>query len=166
VIAQLGGSTTADALAAVTGATSIIGTCAIAIWAALAFIGLMFVLRTGKPAQDQTWGCGYAAPTVRMQYTGRSFSEMLAERLLPAPLRPRITARAPEAIFPHEGELTSDTVDPFTRGVYQPFLARWADRFARLRWLQQGILHVYILYILVVLVIALGWTSVRGWLGL
>jgi hypothetical protein len=49
--------------------------------------------------------------------------------------------------------------------VYQPFLARWADRFVRLRWLQQGILHIYILYILAVLVAALGWRSLRAWLG-
>jgi formate hydrogenlyase subunit 3/multisubunit Na+/H+ antiporter MnhD subunit len=166
VTTQLGGPTTAEALAHVTSSTSMIGTCAIAIWSALAVVALVFALRTRKRAQDQTWGCGYAAPTVRMQYTGRSFSEMLAERLLPAPLRPRVLERAPEAIFPREGELSSDTVDPFTRSVYQPFLARWAERFVRLRWLQQGILHVYVLYILIVVIIALGWTSVRAWLGL
>jgi formate hydrogenlyase subunit 3/multisubunit Na+/H+ antiporter MnhD subunit len=166
VTAQLGGPATAEALAAVTRSTTIIGAAAITIWIALAVVGAILVLRARTRAQDQTWGCGYAAPTARMQYTGRSFSEMLAERLLPAPLRPRVDERPPEAIFPRQGELSSDTIDPFTRGLYQPFLARWADRFARLRWLQQGILHIYILYILVVLVIALGWTSLRAWLGL
>jgi hypothetical protein len=63
------------------------------------------------------------------------------------------------------GEFSAERADPFTRGVYEPFLARWANRFARLRWLQQGILHIYLFYILLVLLIALAWMSARTWLG-
>jgi hypothetical protein len=49
------------------------------------------------------------------------------------------------------------------RSVYEPFLDRWARRFSQLRWLQQGVLHAYVLYILVVLLAALGWMSARNW---
>lgn len=49
------------------------------------------------------------------------------------------------------------------RSAYDPLFARTGDRFARLRWLQQGILHIYILYILVVLILALAWVSFRVW---
>jgi len=165
VVAQLGGAAAAEALGAVTASTRIIGAGAAGILIALVAVGAIFALLTRRRAADQTWGCGYAAPTVRMQYTGRSFSEFLAERLVPPPLRARVAHKAPEAIFPREGEFSTENTDPFTRSVYQPFLARCADRFARLRWLQQGVLHFYILYILVVLVVALGWMSVRAWMG-
>jgi hypothetical protein len=50
-----------------------------------------------------------------------------------------------------------------TRSVYEPFLVRWGDRFARLRWLQQGRLHVYLVYIAGMAVIGLLWSSLRGW---
>jgi len=165
VVAQVGGAATAEALGTVTGSTRIIGACATGIWIALGGVVVIFVLLTRKRAQDQTWGCGYAAPTVRMQYTGRSFSEFIAERLVPPQLGARLTQKAPEAIFPREGEFSTENTDPFTRSVYQPFLARWADRFARLRWLQRGSLHIYLLYILVVLMVALGWMSARAWMG-
>jgi hypothetical protein len=167
VVAQLGRPATVDALGIVAGSVRVLGVCALGILVAVAVVGVIFKLRTNERAPgsppDDTWGCGYAAPTARMQYTGRSFAELLAERLLPPPLRARVAQRAPEALFPREGALSTETVDPFTRGVYQPLLARWADRFARLRWLQQGVLHIYILYILVVLLLALGWMSVRTW---
>jgi hydrogenase-4 component B len=165
VIAQLGGPVAAGALGSVAGSTHAIGTGAAAVWVAIGAVGLILTVLTRRRAQDQTWGCGYAAPTVRMQYTGSSFSETLAERLLPPPLRARVARTVPDAIFPASGELSTDRSDPFTRGVYEPLLARWANRFVRLRWLQQGILHIYILYVLVVLLLALGWMSVRTWMG-
>ena len=34
-------------------------------------------LRTRTVAKGPTWGCGFTAPNVRMQYTGESFSEGL-----------------------------------------------------------------------------------------
>jgi NADH:ubiquinone oxidoreductase subunit 5 (subunit L)/multisubunit Na+/H+ antiporter MnhA subunit len=128
------------------------------------------VARRGSTA-DSTWGCGYAAPTARMQYTGRSFSELLA-RLIPRPMRPRITApalstddhgeRSNAPLFAGAAAFSSDTRDPITRGVYEPFFTRMAGRLIRLRWMQQGVLHMYVAYILVVLVIALGWMSLRS----
>jgi hypothetical protein len=44
-------------------------------------------------------------------------------------------------------------------------LGRWADRLARFRWLQQGVLHMYLVYIVVAVVIGFGWASLRAWLG-
>jgi hypothetical protein len=98
-----------------------------------------------------------------MQYTARAFAEFFSARLLPQALRPRLSAAAPQAIFAEQGAFRSTCDDPLTRGVYEPFFTRTGDHFARLRWLQQGILHVYILYILVVLILALAWASLRAW---
>jgi hydrogenase-4 component B len=110
-----------------------------------------------------TWGCGYARPTSRMQYTGRSFVQMLAEHLLPRFLRPRTRREAPRGLFPSAGEFDSASPDPVRDKVYEPFFRRWADRFTRLRILQQGKVHVYLVYIMVVVVAALAWASLRTW---
>jgi formate hydrogenlyase subunit 3/multisubunit Na+/H+ antiporter MnhD subunit len=132
-----------------------------AVIAGVALASWMYRRRT--VASDGTWGCGYAMPTARIQYTARSFSETLSEHLLPAPLRPRVSAPAPPALFPAPGAFASDCADPMTRGLYEPFLERWADRFARLRWMQQGLLHVYLLYVLVALLVGLAWSSIASW---
>jgi formate hydrogenlyase subunit 3/multisubunit Na+/H+ antiporter MnhD subunit len=139
-------------------------TVSLVVWLAVlvAATALLLLVR-GRSVPSDTWGCGYAAPTVRMQYTARSFSELLAGRLLPALLRARVTIKRPHAIFAEPTGLSSDSADPLTRSVYEPFLGSWARRFGRLRWLQQGVLHVYLLYILAVVTSMLAWTSLRRW---
>jgi formate hydrogenlyase subunit 3/multisubunit Na+/H+ antiporter MnhD subunit len=121
--------------------------------------------RRRPEAESATWACGYARPTPRMQYTARSFAELMSERLLPKRLRARVSVVAPTALFPQTGSLSSETSDPLTRDVYEPLVARWSDRIARLRWLQQGKLHVYLVYILVAVLGGLAWLSLRAWSG-
>jgi formate hydrogenlyase subunit 3/multisubunit Na+/H+ antiporter MnhD subunit len=129
------------------------------LWGALLVVFALATALTRRRRADDTWGCGYAAPTPRMQYTGRSFAE-LGQGLFPRWLRPRMAVPRVELPFPGAARVTSASDDPFTRGAYEPFLDHWAHRFARLRWLQQGSLHVYLIYILVVLL--LGLTSVAA----
>jgi formate hydrogenlyase subunit 3/multisubunit Na+/H+ antiporter MnhD subunit len=117
--------------------------------------------RKGALSEGPTWGCGYARPTARMQYTGRSFAEMIGERLLPRFLRPRTTRRAPRGLYPSRGEFGSHCPDPVSERVYGPFFRRWAERFSRLRILQQGKVHVYLVYMVLAVVLALAWVSVR-----
>jgi len=132
------------------------------LWAAVgAAFALLTVLARGRRA-DETWGCGYAAPTARMQYTGSSFSDTL-EQLLPGRLRPRIAVRREAEAFPPPGGLTSDRRDPFTRAAYEPLLDRLARRFARLHWVQHGMLHLYLVYILVTVIGALAAVTFRDW---
>ena len=100
-----------------------------------------------------------------MQYTGCSFAEMIAERLLPPTFRARIVVQRPVSIFPSAGFVASDCTDPLTRSAYEPFIEWCAGNFSRLRWLQQGMLHVYLVYILLTVVVALAWSSARRWLG-
>jgi formate hydrogenlyase subunit 3/multisubunit Na+/H+ antiporter MnhD subunit len=137
---------------------------AVVIWVSVLAAAALLALRLRRHrAIDETWGCGYAAPTPRMQYTGRSFAEIMAEHLVPPMLRTRVTGRAPRALFAEPSRLSSDSTDPLTRSVYEPFLDKWAKRFARLRWLQQGSLHIYLLYILAAVTSVLAWTSLRQW---
>jgi hydrogenase-4 component B len=136
------------------------------LWLAVFAAGLvLFSLIRGRRASVETWGCGYAASTARMQYTGGSFAELLAEHLLPPVLRTRVAVKGPRAIFAEPARISSDYTDPLTRSVYEPFLGTWASRFARLRWLQQGSLHIYLLYIVAVVTGMLAWTSLRRWWG-
>jgi formate hydrogenlyase subunit 3/multisubunit Na+/H+ antiporter MnhD subunit len=133
-----------------------------AVWIALGIgTAVLLLLLRGRRATDDTWGCGYIAPSPRMQYTARSFAEVMAERLLPPPLRARVATKAPRAIFAEPTRISSDSTDPVTRSVYEPFLGTWARRFAGLRWLQQGSLHMYLVYILAAVTSALAWTSLR-----
>jgi formate hydrogenlyase subunit 3/multisubunit Na+/H+ antiporter MnhD subunit len=133
----------------------------LALLAALLLVGAIVSRLVRGAARDETWACGYAAPGPRMQYTGRSFSELLTERLLPRWLRPRPRVAPPEGPFPGPSRLDTDAADPFTRGAYEPVLVRLADQFARLHWLQRGSLHMYLVYILAVTVLALAWAAAR-----
>jgi hydrogenase-4 component B len=117
--------------------------------------------KTGRE-EAPTWGCGYVRPTVRMQYTGRSFAEMIAEHLLPRSLRPHTTRQAPRGLFPSKSDFRSACPDPVSENVYEPFCRRSAEWFSRLRILQQGKVHVYLVYILLVVVVALAWVSLRA----
>jgi hypothetical protein len=137
-----------------------------ALWA-VALFGLIAAhayRRAPLATRSETWGCGYAAPSARMQYSARSFSEFMS-RLLPRALRAEVEIQPPVAPFPERTRWSSRSDDPLTRRVFEPFFSRWADRFTRLRWLQQGVLHVYLLYILSTALVALGWVSLSGWMG-
>ena len=101
-------------------------------------------------------------PSVSMQYTGGSFAEMMAEHLLPRFLRPRTTRQAPRGIFPARGSFGSASPDPVSEWLYEPSFRRWAERFSRLRILQQGKVHVYLIYMVLTVVLALAWATLRG----
>ncbi|MFL5275411.1 MAG: proton-conducting transporter membrane subunit [Myxococcales bacterium] len=133
------------------------------IAAVLAIVAVALTLRVRASASRPTWDCGYAAPTARMQYTASSFAQIATGELLPGALTPRTIDERPRGLFPHGGAFRTEVADPLTRSWYEPFFTRWADRFTGLRWLQQGVLHAYLLYILAVVVAALGWASLRGW---
>jgi formate hydrogenlyase subunit 3/multisubunit Na+/H+ antiporter MnhD subunit len=136
----------------------------------LAIAGLAFAYRAWsrrvEPAASTTatWGCGYLKATPRMQYTGRSFAQVLGEQLLPRFLRPRTRRQAPRGLFPVQSDFGAACPDPVSSRVYEPLFHRWAQRCARLRVLQQGKVHVYLVYVVVMVVLALAWVSLRWWL--
>jgi hypothetical protein len=90
---------------------------------------------------------------------------MAAEHLLPRFLRPHTTRQAPRGLFPATSDFGSACPDPIDAKVYEPFFQRWAARFSRLRILQQGKVNVYLVYIVLMVVLALAWVSVRAWWG-
>jgi hydrogenase-4 component B len=121
----------------------------------LAILYLARVRRSALPT-EQTWGCGYAMPTARMEYTGSSFTETLVH-LFRGVLRPRSSAPSLRGHFPGPGAYASSLPDPALDLGILPF-SRLADRgFTWLRKLQHGEHHLYILYIFITLVALLVW---------
>jgi hydrogenase-4 component B len=117
---------------------------------------------TRRRRETETWGCGYVAPSARMQYSGASFAEGI-HRLLPGILRARLASQQTTELFPARGKLSADRQDPFTRAAYAPLMDQGASRFGKLRWVQQGLLHLYILYVVIAVVVAITVVSIRDY---
>lgn len=68
-------------------------------------------------ASHVTWGCGYGAPSPRMQYTGSSFSTDFSARFRGVMVMLR-RQKAPTGYFPTEGYLVTDCVDAVERRLF------------------------------------------------
>ncbi|OIO00005.1 MAG: hypothetical protein AUJ49_10315 [Desulfovibrionaceae bacterium CG1_02_65_16] len=107
-------------------------------------------VRTGP-----TWDCGYAAPTARIQYTYSSFTQPLAE-MFHALTGPTGVLTRPWGLFPARAGHVAESEDRMLNG----FLALFGfidAKLEALHRLQQGQVHVYVLYIAATLVALLAW---------
>lgn len=68
-------------------------------------------------ASHVTWGCGYGAPSPRMQYTGSSFSTDFSARFRGVMVMLR-RQKAPTGYFPTEAYLVTDCVDAVERRLF------------------------------------------------
>jgi hypothetical protein len=126
--------------------------------AALLIVLCMWFARAARPrpAEVGTWDCGYAAPSARMQYTSSSFADMLV-RLMAWALRPSRHEPAIKDYFPKQAEFESHVPDTvLDRGVRPLF--RFVGGLAdRVRKIQTGRIHIYLVYVLATLVVLLLW---------
>jgi hydrogenase-4 component B len=106
--------------------------------------------------QTVTWDCGYVAPTPHMQYTASSFSRPLTV-LFRLFLQPRDEIHAPRGLFPKRADLHIRTPDLFRRYVYEPMFLGIAWLASKLRWLQEGRIQIYVLYIALTILALLIW---------
>jgi hypothetical protein len=106
--------------------------------------------------QAGTWDCGYAAPTSRMQYTGSSFASPILG-MFRYILRPVAEVHEPDGLLPSRASAHTHTADLFTERLFRPaFLAvRWLS--GRLKWMQQGHIQLYVLYIALAAMVLLAW---------
>lgn len=117
---------------------------------------LAWRLHSGEIGHTETWGCGYMAPTARMQYTGSSFGQMLV-RIFGWALRPQITLPELRGIFPSSARFRSEVPDFILSRLVLPAFWQLARLFSWFRLLQQGSIHAYLVYILVIVVVLLLW---------
>ncbi len=129
-----------------------------------------FVRWRGRPAETKpvapqgTWSCGYADPSSpRIQYTASSFGDFLAGLFRWALKR---TASPPPSLklFPAAAKFETRALEPLLGNVLTPFFRRWAERFSRLRILQQGQIQIYLVYILIMLVLLMAWATLDTWI--
>lgn len=105
-------------------------------------------------ARAGTWDCGYAAPTVRMQYTASSFAQPILELFAPL-LGTRVSSLKPMGLFPSRASHATETPDSFRERVVAPVAAEVARRVAPFRRIQEGRVQVYVLYIALTLLAVL-----------
>jgi hydrogenase-4 component B len=131
--------------------------------AILAAFRLRFVdrrLRVGD-----TWGCGRIGQTPRMEYTATAFAEPL-RRVFAALYRPTEDVSIdfhPESKYFVQSIAYRSEVHPWVeRLLYAPVVSFLRRTAFRVRWLQAGSLHLYLLYMVLALVLLLlvsRWTS-------
>jgi hydrogenase-4 component B len=134
-----------------------------------AVIALVFLIvrqQHRRPARlADTWGCGRIVQTPRMEYTATSFAEPL-RRVFAELYRPTqdltVTVHPESKLFVQSITFTSDVRPWVEQTLYRPVLRGWVAIASRVRRLQAGSIHLYLLYVSVALLVAL--TSV-WWLS-
>ncbi len=106
-----------------------------------------------------TWGCGYGAPTPRMQYTASSFARPLLE-IFRNVLGYRVKGNRPEGYFPGEGNVSSHVTEAAEEFVFRPAFALIRSVSAKLKVIQYGYTQLYLFYIFAFLLILLVWKMV------
>ena len=135
-----------------------VGACAVAVLA-LTLVATAVrarLLARRSVIAGPTWDCGYAASSVRLQYTGSSFAQPLADLFTPLTGTRRRLA-PPVGFFPEAASFASETPDPCRERVYRPVFAGLERTVAPLRWLQHGRVQLYVLYIAFTLLVLLVW---------
>ncbi len=122
-------------------------------------VGTLVLMRHVRTSPTtETWGCGYAAPSARMQYTSSSFAQWLVD-LFGWALRPKVHLPQIDTLFPKDAAFESHVDDSVLERVVRPTtqFVRWL--FGLSRYLQQGSLQAYLLYILVIVIGLMLWTQ-------
>ena len=116
--------------------------------ATLIWAGRRFVLSRRSVRADATWSCGYGATTPRMQYTASSFAAPLISVFGPL-----------TGVQEHRGATVfhSSPRDLVLDRVVTPLWARVQRSALRLRPIQDGRLHFYLLYVVASVVICLAY---------
>jgi hypothetical protein len=131
---------------------------AVVLLALVALLALLrrALLRGRSVAHAATWGCGYAAPTPRMQYTAASFAEPVLEPFGGAVPR-RVHEVRPDGYFPEKARYEEHAGDMAGERFLVPATRRTVKALSRLKVIQQGRLQLYLVYIAVTLVVLLVW---------
>ena len=115
------------------------------------------VLRRAAPRNVGTWDCGYARPTARMQYTGSSFGQSVME-LFQWGLWPKTHRLRIKALFPRERSFEQIVPDVILDRLATPVFQFAERNLLRVRFLQQGWVQVYVVYILAAVLALLLWS--------
>jgi hydrogenase-4 component B len=126
--------------------------------ALVAMLTLLYARLLSKSPRGfaETWGCGYLAPTPRMQYTASSFAAPLVELLAPI-LRPYGKHPVLNGPFPEKGRFSTHLPEVVLELLVIPLLRQFEKHTAFMRKMHHGQLHLYILYIFATLFVLMVW---------
>jgi hydrogenase-4 component B len=158
---DLGGAPMTTSLGPLFG-ISLAATVLVALIAVLAAVRAR-LLRSRPVEQAATWGCGYAHPSPRMQYTAMSFADPVLMPFASA-LRIRTQGGPPEGLFPTAAHYEKHVGDMAGERVLVPAWRRFLHTALRLKAIQHGRMQLYLVYMLVTLVGLLLW-QLGGALG-
>ncbi len=103
------------------------------------------VTQNRKASVEPTWGCGYIAPTVKLQYTAGSFVRPYSKLFRPFLLSHK-TQKEVEGIFPSGGSYETHSYDRIEKYLVDSLIAVYKSLLGRFLFLQNGKLQFYILY--------------------
>ena len=144
------------------GAVGAIAPAAVAAGLVLVAVGVGVAFRLGAADRrlrvGDTWGCGRIGQTPRMEYTATAFAEPL-RRVFAELYRPTEDLSIdfhPESRYFVQSIAYRSEVHPWLeRLLYAPVVSFLRRTAFRVRWLQAGSLHLYLLYMIVALVVLL-----------
>jgi hydrogenase-4 component B len=128
----------------------------LAVLVALLVLVRRRLTRAHGDRQEPTWGCGYLAPTARMQYGPASFVEPAAQVLGPA-MGQKSRLDMEPGYFPARAKLAVSAPDRLRLSVFTPLFESVAKACDALKVVQHGRVHLYILYVLATVVLLLAW---------
>lgn len=128
------------------------------IWLTIIFMWYRKKLRKRRAdAENLTWDCGFAEPTARMQYTASAFIQPLAD-LFNGVLQQKKSIVPVKGYFPAEAKFTAETPDGGSRWLWEPLFKAASFVSDKVKRLQSGFLHIYILIMIVTILLMLAWS--------
>jgi formate hydrogenlyase subunit 3/multisubunit Na+/H+ antiporter MnhD subunit len=128
----------------------------------LVFAGVAWAVRRRRlearppAAPVETWSCGFAAPTARIQYTSSSFAELLVRRFSwVVPARPE--GETVRGLFPEAAAFHTRVPDPVLDGALVPTARAYGWLAARARLLNIRRIQLQMLLVIATLLAALAW---------
>lgn len=103
-----------------------------------------------------TWSCGYAQASSRIQYTASSFAQILTG-LFGFVLRPHIHLPGIRGLFAKSTHYESHLDEPVLDKNLLPVVRFFKKLFLRFRPLQQGLTHLYLVYVALIVISLLIW---------
>jgi hydrogenase-4 component B len=162
-VRTLAGSASATALEAL--ASTLVSVVTVVLPVVVSVLLLLVLRRLLLRGRDvrraPTWGCGFSAPTPRMQYSSSSFAAPTAQ-LFQAVLATKVHGEAPADLHPAPSSYATHAEDRVEERLLDPFVSRLRRALDAFRRLQHGSLHRYLLYMLLTLTALLLWTLLAG----
>ena len=120
----------------------------------LCFMGLVLIVlgirwllvRHRSSVAYETWGCGYAAPVIKAQYSGQSFTRSFGLLFSFLKGKKQMTRITKEKLYPEPLKYTTTYIDPLEKYVVIPFVKRLTFTLNYFQFIQNGHIQSYVLY--------------------